>query len=43
MNGDKPARKWLYLRAGLEFDDSVDVELTPEMIADYDKRFNYKG
>ena len=31
MNNDKPARKWLYMKAGLPFDDSVDVEV------DYDE------
>ncbi|MDD3334729.1 MAG: RraA family protein [Eubacteriales bacterium] len=41
MNNDKPARKWLYLRRGLDFDGSVDVQLSPEMIDKYDKQFGY--
>lgn len=42
MNNDKPARKWLYLRAGLPYDDSVEVELTEEYIAKMDAAHGYK-
>lgn len=36
MNKDKPARKYLYIKAGLPLDDTVDVPLDFE---EYDKKF----
>ena len=47
MGNDKPMRKWLYEKAGLPFDKTVDVEITPEQLASYEamarKYKAYKG
>ncbi len=47
MNGDKPKRRYLYEKAGLDFDGSVDVPLTEEQIKAYEENsrryVNYRG